>query len=160
MNDVDPCPFCGGNKIKKLPISDKVKKVNASGSGNGGGLEVESNPDKEYFFKCNGCNLKFVDAERDIDGITNNLQVRANIAILIRKYYHENISVSDLLLKHRVAIVRKPSNFFSFIADKVVEKELIICFLYNGIRTFGSFVKEKDEETGIYRYHFKTLGVP
>jgi hypothetical protein len=66
MNDSEPCPFCGGNKIKKLPLSDKVKKANATGAGNGGGIEIESNPDKEYFFKCNGCNLKFVDAERDI----------------------------------------------------------------------------------------------
>ncbi len=160
MNDSDPCPFCGGNKIKKLPLSDKVKKANASAGGNSGGIEIESNPDKEFFFKCNGCNFKFVDADRDIKGIMNNLKVGVNIAILIRTYYHENVSVTDLLTNHRVAIVRKPRNFLSFIANKVVDKEVIICFNYNGIRTFGSFVKEKDKEIGIYQYNFKTLGVP
>lgn len=78
--------------------------------------------------------------------------------MLIRHYYHENVSLSELLSKHVVGVVRKPSHGLSFLSRKITKKQLFVCFNYKGIRTFGTFIKEK--ENNIEYYTMETLGIP
>ncbi|MDE1769376.1 MAG: hypothetical protein KGI28_02325 [Thaumarchaeota archaeon] len=166
METSNECPFCGANSIKKLPISDRVKKIGggASGaagptSGSGSGtIELEPNPDKEPHYKCNGCNKKYVDASLDINIIINNFKCHPIIAMQIAHYYKNKVTLTDLLTVYRTGIVRKPSNFFSPLAEKISKRQLFICFNFNGVRTVGTFVKEK--ESDIEYYKMKMLGIP
>lgn len=162
MADITECPFCSGKPIKKLPYSDKIKSVEgglgvAEGSGKAS-IELEPNPEREPYYKCNGCNRKYVDATMDINIIINNLKCAPTIVGQIFHYYHSDISLTDLLRKYNVGMLRKPSHMLSFVSEKIAQRQLYICFIYNGIRTFGTFVKEKEND--IEYYKMEMLGIP
>jgi len=157
-----PCPFCGGKPIRKLPYSDRVKKANTSlgitEASVNSGIEIDPNPDAEPHYKCNGCNRKYVDATMDINIIINNLQCEPIIVSQIFHHYGADISLTDLLTKYVVGVVRKPSHVFSFMAEKVSQRQLYVCFNCDGIRTFGTFIKETENK--IEYYKMKMLGIP
>ncbi len=158
----DECVFCGGRTIEKLPYSDRIKKVSAGGgvleTSSDGSVEIDPHPQKEPHYKCNGCNRKYVDAELDISIIINNLQCEPIISVQIYHYYQNGVTLTDLMTKYRTGIVRKPSHFFSPLSEKVAKRQLFICFNYNGRRTVGTFVKEKEND--IEYYKMKMLGIP
>ncbi|MCV0409360.1 hypothetical protein [Nitrosopumilus sp.] len=161
MENHDVCPFCGGKPIKKNPYSDRVKKagigagaLEVSGSGN---VEMDPNPEKEEYFLCNGCNQKYVWADIDINLILKHLKGEENIPKLIKYYYPDNVSLTDLLTKHRTGIVRRHSDKVSWLSNMIIKRQLYICFNYDGKRTFGTFIRKEKEK---YYYTMKTMGVP
>lgn len=152
--DLDACPLCGGKTLKAVPLLDRIKK--AKGPAVGGSVSIRKSG--EEYLKCNGCTAEFVPAERDIKVIMNGLMVKSNIPDQIKHYYGKAIKVYDLLTKHRTAIVRRVNVRRSLLGVSVAKKELIICFKYGGVRTFGSFIREADPRRGT-RYVFAELSM-
>ena len=145
----DPCPFCKGQLITKRLPSDKVKKVGGRVMGTGASVELRKSGGS--YFTCNGCRMKFVDADRNMGAILRNLKVGANIAYRIIHFYGKELPPTKLLSDHRIAVVRKVNPAKSLLGMSIAKKELIVCFSYNGIMTYGSFIKDKG------RYIFKEL---
>jgi len=159
--DENICPFCGGKPIKKNPYSDRIKsaKIGAGAfevSGEGS-VNMDPNPQKEEYYLCNGCNQQYVWAEIDINLIIEHLQGGENIPKLIKFYYPEGITLTELLMNYRTGIVRRHSDKLSWISNKFVKRQLFICFNYKGKRTFGIFIRKEEEK---YYYTMKTMGVP
>ena len=149
MTPEDPCPFCRGQLHTKRLLSDRVKKVGGRVAGIGASAELRKSG--EYYFTCNGCMIKFVDADRDMGIILRNLRAGANIAYRIRHFYGKELPPSKLLTDCRIGIVRKVNPAKSLLGMSIAKKELIVCFSHDEIMTYGSFVKNKD------RYIFKEL---
>ena len=152
--DLDACPFCGGETLKAVPLLDRIKK--ARGPAVGGSVSIRKSG--EEYLKCNGCMTEFVHAERDIEVIMKGLMVRPNILAQIKYCYGRAVKVSDPLTRHRTAIVRRVHARRSLLGVSVAKKELIICFKYRGVRTFGSFIREADRRRGA-RYVFAELSM-
>lgn len=157
----EECPFCGGKPIKKNPYSDRIKSAKVGGgalevSGEGG-IEIAPNPQKEEYYLCNGCNQQYVWADIDINLILEHLDGLENIPKLIRFYYPDGVTLTDLIDKHRTGIVRRHDSKLSWLSNSIVKRQLYICFNYNGKRTFGVFVRKKKTK---YYYTMKTMGVP
>ena len=122
----------------------------------GGSLSMEKSG--EEYLKCGGCRAEFIRAERDIEVIMNGLEVSRNVPVQIRHIYNENVAVSDLLTKHRTAIIRRVNARRSLLGVSAAKKELIICFKYKKTRTFGSFARKADPLRGA-RYVFTELSL-
>lgn len=150
----DTCPLCGGTSIKRAPLLDRLKEA----GGPAVGVTVKMRKSGEEYLKCNGCTAEFVRAERDIEVIMNGLEVSRNVPVQIGHIYKEAVRVSDLLTEHRTAIVRRVNVGRSLLGVSVAKGELIICFRYKGIRTFGSFVRKADPLRGA-RYVFTELSL-
>lgn len=150
----DTCPICGGTSIKRAPLFDRLKGVGIPAVG--GSLKTRKSC--ETYLKCHGCTAEFVYAERGIEQIMNGLLVEDNIPGQIEYYYKEAIEVPDLLTKHRTAIIRRVHVKRSLLGVSSTKKELIICFNYKGIRTFGSFIRETDSRRRAH-YVFKELNM-
>ena len=148
------CPLCGGASIRQAPLLDRLKEVDIPAVG--GSAKVRKSG--EGYLRCHGCTAEFVHVERDIEPIMNGLMVQSNILNQIRRYYGEGVKVSDLLAKHRTAIIRKVSARRSLLGVSVTKKELIVCFRYMGVRTFGSFVRKTDPKRGAH-YVFTELSI-
>ena len=149
VNAGDPCPFCGGRLHVKGPLAGRIKEAGVGIAGSGGSAKLRKSGDT--YFTCNGCMMAFVDADRDIEGILHNLKAGANIAHRTRHFYGEGVSPRELLEDYRTAIVRKAHPQRSLLSVSLAKRELIICFSYNGIRTYGSFIRKRD------RYIFREL---
>ena len=149
------CPFCGGRADIKRPKLDAIKKMSARAYGFEGSVETRRMGDSYY--KCNGCTMEFVYAEREIESILAGLEVGDRVPSQIRRYYNGEVSAIDLLTVHRTAIVRKANNHLSFISAHVVKDELIICFCYNNVRTYGTFVKKSSKSSNGDYYLFEKL---
>jgi len=161
VENPNECPFCGGVPIKKHPYSDRIKKV---GGGGGisegsvqGNVELEPNPQKEEYYLCNGCNQRYVLASIDINLILSHIDGKENIAKLIKYYYPDGVTLTDLITKYRTGIVRKHSDKASWLSNAVVKRHLYVCFNYNGKRTYGIFIRKEKTK---YYYTLKTMGVP
>ena len=149
------CPFCGGRPAKRGPALDGVKigfraagveaSIDAKGSG-------------ETYYRCNGCMIEYADAERDIETILRGLRVEREVAYQIRAYYGDGPTATDLLTRHRTAIVRRAHRRRSVLSVSVDGGELIACFLYNGVRTFGTLAKTDGGPGGTSYYVFRGLG--
>ena len=150
----DTCPVCGGESIRRAPLLDRIKGVGIPAVG--GSLKTRKSC--ETYLKCHGCTVEFVYAERGIEQIMNGLLVEDNIPDQIEYYYKEAIEVPDLLTKHRTAIIRRVHVKRSLLGVSSAKKELIICFKYKGIRTFGSFIRETDSRRRAH-YVFKELSM-
>ena len=150
----DPCPFCGGRPVKKRPWLAGAR-VGANAGGIGGSFRLADS--REAYLKCYGCMIEYVAAERDVKTILRGLRVERAADFQIRCYYGEGLTAADLLTRHRTAIVRRASRRRSVLSVSADRGELIICFLYNGVRTFGSFVKSSDGPGGASRYIFRGL---
>lgn len=149
------CPFCGGSPVKKKPWLAGAR-IAAGAAGIGASLEA-ADPREEYL-QCRGCMIEYVDAERDIETILQGLRVERAVAFQIRSYYGEGgPTAADLLARHCTAIVRRAAGRRSILSVSVDRGELIACFLYNGVRTFGSLVKSGDGPGGASRYVFRWL---
>lgn len=162
MQNHDQCPFCGGKPIKKISYSNQVKKIgigvnafDVSGSAN---VEMKANQKKEEYFLCNGCDQEYIWADIDIDLILKHLKCEKNISKLIKYYYPENITLTELLTKYRTGMVRKHHGRKSWLPNLIIKSQFYICFNYDGKRTFGAFVRKKKER--YYYYTMKTIGVP
>ena len=142
VNAGDPCPFCGGCLLVKGPLAERIKEAGVGIAGSGGSAKLRKSGDT--YFTCNGCMKAFVDADRDIEGILCGLKSKANIAHRTRHFYGEGVTPSELLENHRTAILRKANPRRSLLGVSLARKELIICFSYNGIRTYGSFIRKGD----------------
>lgn len=161
MANEKECPFCGGNPIKKIPYSDRIKsaKIGAGAfeiSGEGS-IDMDPNPQQEEYYLCNGCNQKYVWADIDINLILEHLEGGENIPKLIKYYYPDGVTLTELLTKYRTGIVRRHSDKFSWLSNLIVKRQLFICFNYKGKRTFGTFIRRENEK---YYYTMKTMMVP
>lgn len=161
MFNKNECPFCGATPIKKNPYSDRIKSI---GGGVGtsiisgqGKINVEPNPEKEEYYLCNGCNQKYVWADIDINLILEHLKGGESIPKLVKYYYPDGISLTNLITNHAIGIVRRHNDKLTFLANFIIKRQLYVCFNYNGKRTFGSFIRK--EKTKSY-YTMKTMGVP
>lgn len=112
---------------------------------------------REVYLQCRGCMIEYVDAARDIEAILRDLRVEQTVAFQMRCYYGEGMTARRLLAEHRTAVVRRVSGRRSIFSVYVDRGELIACFLYGGVRTFGSFAKGDDGPGGTPRYTFKGL---
>ena len=150
----DPCPFCGGRPVKRGPWLAGAR-ISAKGGGIGGSLRSPGPCDT--YLKCNGCMIEYVSAERDIETILRGLRVEHEVAFQMRCYYGEAMTVEKLLAGCRTAIVRRANRRRSVLSVSVDGSELIVCFLHEGVRTFGSFVKTDDGPGGTSHYVFRSL---
>ena len=131
-----PCPFCGGVGLPKRPWGEHI-----SGSSVGtdiATLRLVVDSKGEEYFKCHGCDMSFVFANREIGTILPDLKVRPKAAMRIKHYYGDGVSPLDLLTGHRTAIVRKIRGRMSIVTRKTARDELLVCFIYNGVRTYGT----------------------
>lgn len=150
----DTCPLCGGTSIKRAPLLDRLKEL---GIPTVGGI-IKTRKSGEEYLKCHGCTAEFIYAERDIKTIMNGLLVEDNVPAQIEHYYKRQIKIPDLLRKHRTAIIRRVNVKRSMLGISAAKKELIICFMYRGVRTFGTFVREADPGRGVH-YVFTELSM-
>lgn len=128
--------------LVKEPLAERVEEAEASIAGSG--VRAKLRKSNDAYFTCNGCMKAFVDADRDIEGILRNLRSGANIAYRIKYFYGDEITPRELLEEHRTAIVRKANPRRSLLSVSLAKRDLIICFSYNGIRTYGSFARRGD----------------
>ena len=156
MDGARTCPFCGGMAVRRRPALSGAKMGATIG---GTGLSLEAGGSEESYLKCNGCTMEFVRADRDVDTILAGLRARRRIAAQIRHYYGEGVTVTDLLTGHVTAMARKANHYRSLASVSVSKKELIICFSYKNIRTFGSFVRKSDRSSGRRYYEFRELSM-
>lgn len=154
MSTTDTCPFCGGSSISRAPLFDRLKELSIPVVGG----SARTRKSGEEYLKCHGCTAEYVCAERDIKTIMNGLVVRPHIPTQIRHYYKAAIKTSDLLTRHRTAIVRKVDTRRSLLGVSSARNELIICFKYGGVRTFGSFARRTDPTRGAH-YVFEELSM-
>lgn len=150
----DTCPLCGGTSIKRAPLLDRLKELGIPAVGG----TVKTRKSGEEYLRCHGCTAEFVYAERDIKTIMNGLLVQDNVPAQIEHYYKRQIKIPDLLRKHRTAIIRRVNVKRSMLGVSASKKELIICFMYRGVRTSGTFVRETDPERGVH-YAFTELSM-
>lgn len=148
-----PCPFCGGFGLLKKPVIDRLSGSSVSVGVASLHLVVDSRG--EEYYKCNGCNMSFVFADREIETMLPGMMVSLSVAFRIKHYYGGGVSARDLLTKHRTATVRKVRGRLSFFASRIAQNELVMCFNYNGIRTFGSFRRRRGDNG--YYYTFEGL---
>lgn len=153
MYDSVLCPFCGGRGLPRRPRLDRLSGSSVSIGPASLHLAVDSSG--EEYFNCRGCDMSFVFAEREIATILSGLKMGPNIPILVKHYYGDGVAVRDLLTQHRTAMVRKVRAGLSFLSPSAVRNELVMCFNYNGIRTFGSFRRRRGSRG--YYYTFEVL---
>lgn len=142
----DTCPICGATSIRRAPLLDRLKELGIPAVGGG----FKTRKSGEEYLKCHGCGAEFVPIDRDIKTIMNGLVVQENVPDQIEHYYKKRIKVTDLLTRHRTAIIRRVNVKRSVLGVSAAKKELIICFMYRGVRTFGTFVRERDPERGVH----------
>ena len=142
----DTCPICGATSIRRAPLLDRLKELGIPAVGGG----FKTRKSGEEYLKCHGCGAEFVPIDRDIKTIMNGLVVQENVPDQIEHYYKKRIKVTDLLTRHRTAIIRRVNVKRSVLGVSAVKKELIICFMYRGVRTFGTFVRDRDPERGVH----------
>ena len=148
------CPLCGGASIRRAPLLDRLRELGIPAVGGG----FKTRKSGEEYLKCHGCTAEFVHTDRDIKTIMNGLAVQENVPAQIEHYYKRQIRISDLLTRHRTAIIRRVSARRSMLGVSTAKRELIICFMYRGVRTYGTFVRESDPERGV-RYVFTELSM-
>ena len=150
----ETCPFCGGRPAWVRPLLDGARiGVRVAGAG----ASLRTRGSGESYLKCNGCAMEFVPAERDIENILSGLEVEDRVLSLIRLYYGEGVTVTDLLTAYRTAIVRKAHHYRSYVSVSVARNEITICFCRRGVRTFGTFARVSKPGAGDH-YVFKGLG--
>lgn len=154
MATPDTCPFCGGSSITREPLLDRLKELSIPVVGG----SARTRKSGEEYLKCHGCTAEYVCAERDIKTIMNGLMVPKNIPVQIKHYYKAEIKVSNLLTRHRTAIVRKVDTRRSLLGVSAARNELIVCFRYRGVRTFGLFARKTDHRRGAH-YVFEELSM-
>lgn len=150
----ETCPLCGGESIRRAPLLDRLKEAGVPAVG--GSLKTRKSG--EEYLKCHGCTAEFVHAKRDVKTVMNGLVVQENVPAQILHYYKRQIKVPDLLTKHRTAIIRRVHAKRSLLAVSAAKKELIICFMHRGVRTYGTFVRKNDPERGAH-YVFTELSM-
>ena len=157
----DTCPFCGGSPVKKRPWLARARIDASAGAGAAsiGGSFRPANSREEYL-QCRGCMKQYVDAERDIETILQGLRVEPRMAFQIRRYYGRGPTATDLLTRHRTAIVREVGSRRSIFSVSLDKDKLLACFLYNRVRTFGPLVKSDDGPGGTSYYTIGGLSLP
>lgn len=160
------CPFCGGQPIQRQSFLDRIEKVTA-------GVKV---PDpttgmpvvgldgtadltpmtRQNTYQCNGCNQEFVWADIDMNLIIKHLSGTENIPLLVRHYYPNEVTLTELLRHHVTGCVRKPKTKSSWLSKTRTQRHLIVCLNYNGVRTFCTF--ERRVKTKEY-YVIKTMEI-
>lgn len=157
----DTCPFCGGNPVKKQPwlAGARIGAGAGAGATSIGGSFRPANSREEYL-QCRGCMRQYVDAERDIKTILRGLRVEPRVAFQIRRYYGRGPTATDLLTRHRTAIVRGVSGRGSIFSVSLDKDKLFVCLLYDGVRTHGPLVKSDDGPGGTSYYTFGGLSLP
>lgn len=55
--------------------------------------------------------------------------------------------MATLIRNHRTAVLKKPRHASSYLSDDEVNRMIIIPFIYQGIRTYGTFMQEKASNT-------------
>ena len=151
-----PCPFCGGLGLPKKPGIGRLSGSQVSVGVASLHLVVDSSG--EEYYKCHGCDMSFVFADREVETMLPGMMVDLSVAIRIKHYYGDGVSARDLLTRHRTATVRKVRGRLSFFSSRTARNELIVCFNCNGIRTFGSFRRRRGANG--YYYTFEGLDRP
>lgn len=131
------CPFCGGRASRKRP---PLAGARISGTLPGVGLSLAAAAPVVSYLHCNGCTIDYVRADRDVETVAAGLRVDPRAALQARHYYGEGVTVSDLLRCHLTAMARRVSARRSIASVSVSGRELLACFSYGGVRTYGSLV--------------------
>ena len=147
------CPFCGGRGLPKKPGMGRLSGSSVSVGAASLRLVVDSKG--EEYYKCHGCDMSFVFADREIGTMLPGMMVSLSVPIRIKHYYGGGVSARDLLTRHRTATVRKVRGRLSFFSSKTARNELVVCFNCNGVRTFGSFRRRRGDNG--YYYTFEGL---
>lgn len=140
MDSPRTCPFCGGRALRKKPALDGME-LGARVSG--AGLSFKAPKAGESYLHCNGCTIDYIRADRDIETIAAGLLIGPLVALQARHYYGEGVAVSDLLRRHCTGMARRVHPLRSLASVSVAKDELLACFSYGGIRTFGSLVRRR-----------------
>ena len=147
MDSPRTCPFCGGRALRKRPLLGGVEL----GAGMAGvALSVKSPRSKESYLHCNGCMIDYIRADRDVETVAAGLLVGPWVALQARHYYGEGVAVSDLLRRHCTGMARRVHPLRSIASVSVAKNELLACFSYAGVRTFGSLVRRRRGGVGRY----------
>lgn len=141
----DPCPFCGGNPIRKRPLLDGATIDFRTAVGIDLSLTLNSG---ESYLKCRGCTREYVPADRDVRSILHDLEVKDGVQDLIELYHGEGVTVADLVKNCRTGIVRKARRYRSYVSVSAARNEIIVCFLRGGVRTFGTFARKSGRPGG------------
>ena len=153
MDSPRTCPFCGGRALRKRPLLGGVEL----GAGMAGAaLSVKSPRSAESYLHCNGCMIDYIRADRDAETVAAGLLIEPWAAFQARHYYGEGVAVSDLLRGHCTGMARRVRPGRSVSSVSVVKGELLACFSYRGVRTFGSLVRRR--RGGVDFYVLRGLG--
>lgn len=152
MDGPRTCPFCGGRASRRRPPLDGAE---LRGAVAGAGLSVRTARTGGWYLHCDGCTADYVRADRDIETIAAGLRVDPRVPLQVRHYYGEGLTVSDLLRCHLAAMARRVHARRSLASVHVDRGELLPCFSYRGVRTFGSLVRRRGK--GGYHYALRGL---
>ena len=114
------------------------------GDGRGGGSHLH----------CGGCTADYVRADRDVETIAAGLRVDPRVPLQVRHYYGEGPTVSGLLRCRLAAMARRVHARRSPASARADRAELLPCFSYRGVRTFGPLVRRR----GKGGYHYAPRG--
>ena len=153
MDSPRTCPFCGGRALRMVPLLDGARLgVKVAGTG----LSLKAPRSGQSYLHCNGCMIDYIRADRGVETVTSGLLAEPLAALRARLYYGEGVSVSDLLHCHCTGMARRVRPGRSLASVSVVKGELLACFSYGGVRTYGSLVLRRTG--GIDRYVLRGLG--
>ena len=168
MHNEIVCPFCGGQASIKFSILDRITTMSAGtnipdigagtlGVGVQGRVSLQPGSKTNPTYQCVGCNQEYMQANIDINLIINHLHGSRNIAELVRYYYSNEVTLTELLTSYVTGCVRKPLGKSSWLPIDCTKRHLYVCFMYKDIRTFCTFERRKNTKE---YYDVKTMGIP
>lgn len=142
------CPFCGGQPIQSQSLLDRIDRATVGANllepstgapavGIGGAATLK--PTTRHDYRCNGCNQEFVWADIDMNLIIKHLSGTENIPLLVKHYYPDGVTLTELLKHYVTGCVRKPKTKSSWLSKDRTRRHLIVCLNYKGVRTFCTF---------------------
>lgn len=153
MDSPRTCPFCGGRAQRRRPALDGARLgVKIAGTG----LSLKAPKSGRSYLHCNGCMIDYIRADRDVETVASGLLAEPLAALQARLYYGEGVAVSDLLRCHCTGMARRVRPGRSLASVSVVRGELLACFSYGGVRTYGTLALRR--AGGVDRYVLRGLG--
>ncbi len=151
MDGPRTCPFCGGRASRRRPPLDGAE---LRGAAAGAGLSAGTAGAGGSHLHCDGCTADYVRADRDVETVAAGLRVDPRVPLQVRHYYGEGPTVSGLPRCRLAAMARRVHARRSLATVHVDRAELLPCFSYRGVRTFGSLVRRR----GKGGYHYAPRG--
>lgn len=151
VNSDNPCPFCSGATARKLPAQGPA---GAGGPQVGTGAPSKTPRPAEPHLSCSGCAKEFVPDEEDIVIIVSCLQVETS---RIMSCYGDGVTADGLLVEQHTGMAKKIRGHHPHALIFLARGDLIVCFRYNNVRTYGSFIREGSKPNGPH-HAFREMG--